>query len=682
MLNLTARQKFILNTIIEKGSINTKNLSQQLDVSSRTISREILVINKELKNAKIAIKESNYNVHIVGNKEKLKNIKKSLGEIPLQWLLTQEQRLIVITAQLLTANEVYKSAYFSYKFNVVEGTISLYMDKIERWLNIHNLSLNRKRGCGILVEGPAWIKRNSFVELLYEYKPLDELLSFVYGTSDNPTIRILFKIVFGDKLISISKKLLQLINSEISNMDDIAYFSSFIHILLSLKNTKMGYPINLPQYLVQDLLLSNEFLFARKIKEFLDSLNIEITDDELAYIAIQITGNKYIYKLDRKFERLGISLEELSKEVVYEATHKLNINIEVDEQLIRGLYQHLSPALYRINMGINIKNTLVGQIKDYYGNLFDTVNYACKLVFSKYNITMSEDEIGFITMHIGAAIERSNVCGNNLSALVICPNGIGTAKILASKVKNNIAEIGNVTISSFKDWSQGDREYDLVLSTVNIEHGIDSNIITVSPFLRNEDIDKIKKFIKLKISKRNIFDNIKELSMDTEKENLKDNKYNMINDILKNLQLEAFNAESFKELVSLIVENISSMKLISDKEEVMRLIINREEMGSIVIPNCHVALLHTRSDIVKSPFVGVYRLKKSMKLKSVGFASENVDTFIVLLARRNEHSYILEQMGKISISLIENKSFTEILRIGDVKDLRDSLVKILNEEEN
>ena len=100
-----------------------------------------------------------------------------------------------------------------------------------------------------------------------------------------------------------------------------------------------------------------------------------------------------------------------------------------------------------------------------------------------------------------------------------------------------------------------------------------------------------------------------------------------------------------------------------------------------VIPNCHVALLHTRSDSVNNPFIGVYRIKNYMKLKSIGFAEENVDTFIVMLARKNEDNYVLEQIGKISIALIENKNFTEILRLGDIKDLSSSLIKILNMEE-
>lgn len=680
MIDLTARQKFILNTVIEKGPFNIKDLSKQIDVSNRTVSREITAINNFLSDKEISIHENNSNIRIEGSIEAIQNLQQYLGGIPLQWMLSQEQRLLLIMAQLLVADEPYKSAYFSYQFNVVEGTISLYMDKIEQWLNIHNLTLSKKRGYGIAVEGSEWIKRNSFIELLYEYKPIDELLAYVYENKNDPTIKSFFKIVFDEELISTSKNILKLIKNEMLNMDDIAYFSSFIYILLSLKKTKQGVPINLPSYLVQDVLSANEFSFTHKIREYLDSNNIDMTADELAYIAIQLMANKYIYNADRKFEELGVTLEELASEVVYEVGKRLNVTIECDEQLILGLSQHFNPALYKINMGIQVKNPLTNEIKEYYGELFKAVNYACKLVFSKYNIKMPQDEIGFITMHIGAAIERSNARNNKLSALVICPNGMGTAKILSSKIKHSIPRIGSITISSFKDWHDGDDDYDIILSTVNIDQKPnDKNIIMVSTFLQSEDIEKINGFIKQYKPHSGLMNNLSKTS-DLEEEEVSKGRYDLMNNMIELFQFNIVEAHSFNELLTRITEDLWKKQLITDKDEIKNLIIQREEIGSVVIPNCHVALLHTRSDNVKSPFVGVYRLKDSMVLKSVGFAYEAVDTFIVMLARKNEDSFCLEQMGKISISLIENKEFNEILRIGDTKELKTSLVKILNEE--
>lgn len=684
MIDLTARQKFILNTIIGKGPLNVKDLSQEIDVSNRTISREVSAINNYLSDKNVLIREINSILNIEGIKDNIIDIQQSLGAIPFQWLLSQEQRMILITAQLLMASVPYKSAYFSYQFNVVEGTISLYMDKIEQCLNIHNLVLNRKKVYGSIVNGSEWNKRNLFIELLYEYKTIDDLIAFVYGSKDDPTINAFFKTTFDDETITVSRELLKSINNEMFNMDDLTYFSSFIHILLSIKKTKAGFPIKLPSNFVKGILSSSEFSYINKIQEYLSSFNIYLSDDELAYIAIQLLGNKYVYKSSSKSEELGVSLEDICNELVYEVSKKLNIKVKCDDQLILGLSQHINPAMYKINMGIQVKNLLLDQIREYYGNLFKVVNYACKIVFSKYNITMPQDEIGYITMHIGASIERNSIKNMKLSAIVICPNGIGTARILSSKIKSAIPSIKLVDISSFKDWMENSKKYDIILSTVNIEHrqkGKFKNLIMVSPFLQNSDIDKINDFIKKNLSGNSRIKNIIGLSNTEKSGNVEKDKYDIINDILKNLQLKVFDTNSVSKIISLITDNLFNEDLITDKEKVRNLIISREEMGNVVIPNSHVALLHTRSNAVTNPFIGVYRLKHSIKLKSVGFADENVDAFIVMLARKNEQNYILEQIGRVSISLIENKKFTEVLRLGDIKDLRSSLINILNTEE-
>jgi mannitol operon transcriptional antiterminator len=675
MDKLTARQNFIINKLLNKGPLTLKDLSFQIHVSSRTIYREIAAINALLKQEGISIKENNLELFLDGKTEKLNNLKNSLGKMPIQWLLSQEQRIILIAEELLVSQEPIKSAFFSYQFNVVEGTISLYMDKIEKWFEINHLNLQRQRGYGITAAGSEWVKRNTFLELLYEYKKVDELLSYIYEEKQDQEIHVFFSIIFGKDIISISRNILEIVNKDLK-MDDITYFSSLIHVMLSLKKIKQGLKIDLPEDLINDVVSSNEFSFINKVKCYLISLNIDIPDSELSYIAIQLSGNKYIYNADRKFEELGVSIEELSKEVIYEIEKKLNIKINLDEQLILGLTQHFRPALYRIKMNLQVKNPLMDEIRKAYGNLFSAVNYACKITFSKYNITLSQDEIGFITMHIEAAIERTEKLNNRLKALIICPNGMGTARILSSKIKAAIPSIDKITIGSIKDWNYS-CDYDIVISTTNVRA---DNVIKVSPFLSQKDINKVNEYINKNIGNFGKF-NVSSL---TEQENSIDSeeeKYEIINNMLKNIQMENLEPKSFNDMISHISNSVYLNKIVSDKKEIEIQIINRERAGSVAIPNSHTALLHTRSDSVINPFVGVYRVKEYMTLNSTGFSDENVDTFLLLLARKNEQPYILEQMGYISIALIEQKKFTETLRFGNIKEIRSSIIKILNKED-
>jgi len=130
------------------------------------------------------------------------------------------------------------------------------------------------------------------------------------------------------------------------------------------------------------------------------------------------------------------------------------------------------------------------------------------------------------------------------------------------------------------------------------------------------------------------------------------------------------------------VHELFESNLITKRVTVENQIRMREEKGSVVIPSSHVALVHIRTEEIDTPFVGVFRLENYIGMKSAGFSIENVDTILVMLARKNESDYILELLGRISASLVQDESVINILRFGDTKDIRNELVEIINREES
>lgn len=83
----TFRQKFILNTILKKDSLNVSGLSHELDIGSRTILREISAINKILNSDGINIDDNNLKLSIKGTKKNIDYLRQSLKHIPAQWLI-------------------------------------------------------------------------------------------------------------------------------------------------------------------------------------------------------------------------------------------------------------------------------------------------------------------------------------------------------------------------------------------------------------------------------------------------------------------------------------------------------------------------------------------------------------------------------------------------------------------
>ena len=85
----------------------------------------------------------------------------------------------------------------------------------------------------------------------------------------------------------------------------------------------------------------------------------------------------------------------------------------------------------------------------------------------------------------------------NIKVLVVCPSGIGTARILCNKVKALFNEIGVIDVVSLHDINNeiDKNKYDLILSTVPVSFKTKENLIVVSHFMTEADIEKISNFI-------------------------------------------------------------------------------------------------------------------------------------------------------------------------------------------
>lgn len=680
MENLTPRQQFVLRTVLNEGSFNIKRLKKDLDISERTILRELSSINKKLRNSSIMIfNDENMNLSISGNKENIEEIKNSLEAVPIPWVISKEQRQIVITCELLTTKEPLKASYFCHKFNVVMGSISLDIDNIEKRLLSKNLCVIRKRGYGISIQGSEWNKRNILVELFFEFKPFEDLVAFLYDENDDPIIRTLFNIVFGNDHITLVKDIFKKIDLDYLKGNDIKYFSLFIQALLSIKKTENGEIMQLPKEIKDNILSLQEYKKIQCLGEILEENEIYIPEDELVYLCLYLSDYKYFFNNTHLVES-DINYENISKEVTEEISKKIYVDISKDEQLIKDLAKHFRQTFYMLNLGLKVINPLINEIKDHYTDLYRIIKNICRLIFSRYNFKIPPEEVGYITMHIALAIQNQQVILKNISVLVVCPSGIGTARIICSKVKSLFNEISFIKVVSLHDINNeiNKNQYDLILSTVPVNLKTDENLIVVSHFMSQDDIDKVSNFISNFKS-----NNEKKLKLFAQKNNdtVTDYEYELANTMVKNFQLKKLDNKSFNDLIDCIVEDIFEINICKDKDLIRKLIFKREENGNVVIPGTRVALIHTRSDTITSPFVGVYRLEKPLCMNSIGFSTEDVEAFIVMFARNNESNYMLKVLGKISVSLIEEQEFVEMLKSSNAMDIRDHLINIINNEE-
>ncbi len=101
-------------------------------------------------------------------------------------------------------------------------------------------------------------------------------------------------------------------------------------------------------------------------------------------------------------------------------------------------------------------------------------------------------------LHFGSALEIKKEEAK-VKALVVCSSGIGSSKMLASRLKKESLEIESFDMSSLIELKGREvQSYDMIVSTVPIPYE-NIDYIMVSPLLNEEDANQVKQYIKRKI---------------------------------------------------------------------------------------------------------------------------------------------------------------------------------------
>ena len=116
---------------------------------------------------------------------------------------------------------------------------------------------------------------------------------------------------------------------------------------------------------------------------------------------------------------------------------------------MKGLKLHLAAAINRLKFGIDLNNPLIKEIKNNYPYAFQIAVGIGNHINDLFEIAMTENEIGYVTLHIEAFIEK-NVAekDRNIKAFVVCGTGIGVAHLLSVQIKRQFPRIDVIKLIS------------------------------------------------------------------------------------------------------------------------------------------------------------------------------------------------------------------------------------------
>lgn len=505
-MNLTPRLEKIMTVMLKENRVlSVKELADKIGVSKRTVQRELEYLGTELQEYEIQfVSKTGKGVWLEGAQDNKVRLLADLERTDSFDVSDREERRKRLTLEILKEKGLKKLFYYADQFKVSEATISSDLDAISGWLLDHQLQITRKPGSGIEVEGTeesyrkairSFIAENINTQAIRDSYEVDDSLDGMkklYGTG----IGLLLK---DDILKRVVNCISSLEDRRVLTLTENSYVGLVLHISIAINRIMQDEYLENSEKL-EELPGDEDYELAGKIVEVLEEeFDIEIPDAETAYICLHIKGAKH-----QNIEWNGTGTVEIKrKELIGLVNDMINafdstaaFELKQDEDFIQGLLAHLQPTVIRLVNDMAIANPVLEDIKTAYPDTFEKSRKAALILGNWVGKEVPESEIGFLTIHFGAAQVRLEGRRENIRQVhvgIVCASGIGISRLMLSKLEKVFKERIKMETYGKNDitpYIAG--KTDFFVTSIAMTNP-DLDIIQVNPLLNGEDIEQIRK---------------------------------------------------------------------------------------------------------------------------------------------------------------------------------------------
>ncbi|PRS06184.1 PTS sugar transporter subunit IIA [Bacillus atrophaeus] len=661
---MTAREQKLMKHLLSQSRYVTVNeMAEAMQVSTRTIHRELKSIKPIMQRYNLTLdKQPGKGLKMVGSMEDKQKLLTDLSHEQHEY--SADERKLLILCSLLESQEPIKLYTLAKDLQVTNATVSYDLDELEEWISPFGLTLIRKRGFGIQLMGPEDAKRKIVGNLIVNRLDIQMFLEAVElnikGKTD--TSEKMFGVVSKGELLKMERVLFRLKEKTAYALSDSSYIALVVHLTFAMERIQLGETISMEAEELHTLKNTKEYSSALEIAGELEkAFGVTIPEAEVGYITIHLRSANRKYETEYKAQEIELEIALQTKRLIAFISEKIRMDLTENRSLYEGLIAHLEPAMNRIKEGMGIYNPMKEQIKRDYFLLYMAIEEGMEKSFP--DMTFSDDEIAYLVLHFGSALEIKKEEAK-IKALIVCSSGIGSSKMLASRLKKELPEIQSFDMSSLIELKDRDiGAYDMIVSTVPIPYE-NIDYIVVSPLLNEEDANQVKQYIKRKIplilEKKRRPDNggCKETDIpDTLKTAEKMGRYlDSIQHVLKNFTVNNIDTKPDDEpLPHQMFRLLEAEGLIHDAKKAAVCLLEREKQGGLGIPETGMALYHLKNDEIVLPFFKIYDLSKPYEVNGMDGKPLSMSRVLVMMAPADLPAEGTEILSAISSAIIESK---------------------------
>lgn len=453
---------------------SSEEIGNSVGLSSKSVQKEINILNSIIKEEGAIIKSGlgkGYQFEIIDNDKFRDFLKTDRYKFAYyhQESGNKEIRIESIIKLLLFSNTFIKQQELADMYYVSHSQINKDIKEVRRILKQYNLNLISKPYYGMKIIGSE--------------KDIRLALRNEIGEDPN-----LFRTDEDESLFFNIQDIINNINFPQSFYIPHANFNNLIvHIYISILRIKDGKIIKIPKELSKRVISYEEFSVANMVVgELSKKLNIKFPTDEILYLTMHmITKNSVT-----NFEKVSQEITEISQMMIDEIYDITKYDFRSNIDLFFSLSLHLGPLIERIRYGLIMKNPILDDIRENQV-AFMLATIAAQPINRKYNTKLSDDEIGYIALHIASSMEYNT--GIKRDILVVCGSGNSSAQMMKSQLERKYSDqIENLTLTNLRSLKLYNLDnFDFIVSSVDIKEKTKTPIVYVDIIFKQKDFDKI-----------------------------------------------------------------------------------------------------------------------------------------------------------------------------------------------
>lgn len=442
-----------------------------LDVSEKTIRRDLIRLNELLQDADSSVKiHKGTFVLEVPSRDAVNALFESQTGIP----DTQAQRVDWLATWFLM-NGTATVQSLADRLYISESTVKNDLNVLKNELKPFHLTLTRCSE-GLRLSGPEEQIRNC---LIYWTRSGKIRPDFGFDEASSQLL---------------SDRIRDLLEAEGACLDEYGIQNLLLHLKIAASRIRSGRVLTDTDTVPQDL-----WQLASAMTQTAGSIwSLEFPLGETENLAWNIAAQKQSGALHIDEEEYRMLLSAL-KTTLKDADALYGTQLAADSVLLNGLTAHLSVVLVRLHHGMVIDNPILKEIRSQYPYAMEIAQLAATGLQEMLGCRFPLTEIGFLAVHIGGSLVRTgNSRKSRQKAAVVCTTGMGTSLLLLARISERFGQdldvTGTFTIRQAAGLTREDA--DVILSTVRLPREVTLPWLQITPLMTDRDMAVITDYLK------------------------------------------------------------------------------------------------------------------------------------------------------------------------------------------